>query len=513
MRKVICLLLSALLLFSGCQKNDKTGSGTQPLRGDFTLAMQTPESLDPLRAETESSALVFDLVYDSLVYVDREMRPVPYLAKSCSISDDGMTISFTLHDNVYWHDGAAFTAQDVEHTIGRIRAMGEECLYFDRLSYIESVTVADMLHFDLHLTRPHVTVLNLLDFPIVPCHRTDLDTTMVGTGQYRLESYTPQKNMTLRKNEGWALSAPPTMDTIYVKMATRAQDAANMVKIGEVTAVASSLRAIGGLGIGENMHITHYPTLEYEFIGFNLDSPFFSSYKTRAAVSCAINRTEIIEDAFLGYGQATCVPVPPTSYMYIGSENDSNKQNTENAKALLFAEGYNLTDGVMCRVREDETVQVLSPTLLINEENEERKKYAEIIKNNLAAVGIAVEVEAVPFSTYLERLASGDFDMYAGGCLFSADLSYDFLFGEGSAVQNGYASAEMRDALTSLRVQRSDDTIRAAFVAFQEVFLRDMPLSGICFLDGALVHAENLRGIEDPAASKLYRNIGKWYLE
>jgi len=513
MRKILCLLLIFSVILCGCKPADTPAGGEEKLTGDFTLAMGVPDSLDPLRASQESGVLVFDLVYDSLVYVDREMRPVPYLAESCTVSDDGMTISFTLHEGVYWHDGAAFTAQDVEHTIGRIRAMGESCIYYDRLKYISDVYVRDMLHFDLRLTRPHVTVLNLLDFPIVPCHRTDLDTTMVGTGQYRMEAYTPGKNITLRKNEGWALSDPPAMETIYVKMVERTADAANMVKIGEITAVASPMRTVGGLGIGENMEITHYPTLEYEFIGFNLASPNLSSYRTRYAVSYAINRTKIIEDVFLGYGSAACVPVPPTSFMYIGAENEKNTRDTEKAKALLFEAGYNLEEGIMRRTLEDESTEELRLTLLVNEENEERKKYAAIIKDNLAEIGVLVQVEAVDFETYLARLREGSFDMYAGGCQFSADLSYDFLLGEESIVANGYASADMKEALSSLHPQRSDETIRAAFVQFQEIFLRDMPFSGICFLDGALVHTAALRGIENPAASKLYRNIGKWYLE
>jgi len=244
-----------------------------------------------------------------------------------------------------------------------------------------------------------------------------------------------------------------------------------------------------------------------------LASPNLSSYRTRYAVSYAINRTKIIEDVFLGYGSAACVPVPPTSFMYIGAENEKNTRDTEKAKALLFEAGYNLEEGIMRRTLEDESTEELRLTLLVNEENEERKKYAAIIKDNLAEIGVLVQVEAVDFETYLARLREGSFDMYAGGCQFSADLSYDFLLGEESIVANGYASADMKEALSSLHPQRSDETIRAAFVQFQEIFLRDMPFSGICFLDGALVHTAALRGIENPAASKLYRNIGKWYLE
>ncbi len=512
MRKLLSLFLLAALLLTGCQGGEQTDEGAGTQNGVFTLAMRTPQSLDPLRAEHESSALVFDLVYDSLVYVDREMRPVPYLAESCTFSPDGLTISFALHDGVLWQDGAAFTAQDVEHTIGRIRSLGEGCIYYDRLESISRVVVRDMLHFDLELTAPHVMVLNLLDFPIVPCHRTDLDTNMVGTGQYRLESYTPQKNMTLVKNDDWAIGEPPSMEKIYVKMLERSADTANMVKIGEVTAVAASMQTVGGLGIGENMKITHYPTLEYVFVGFNMASTAVSSKKIRGAVSAAMDRARMIEDAFLGYGSAAVVPVPPTAYMYIGEEADKTTRDIERAKALLFEAGYNLIDGEMRR-QTDEENEPLVLSLLVNEENEARKKCAAILAENLAEIGVKVDIETVPFSDYLARLSAGEFSMYLGGCLFSANLSYDFLLGEERQVENGYASAEMEEALYHLLPQKTDETVKAAYQQFQSVFLRDLPLSGICFLDGALVHTASLRGIENLAASKLYRNIGQWYLE
>lgn len=507
------MLAICTVFLSACSQK---GGGEEPgskETGDFTLAMRTPDSLDPLRANQESAVLVFDLVYDSLVYVDREMRPVPYLAESCTISPDGLTISFTLHDGVLWHDGAAFTAQDVEHTISRIRSLGETCIYYDRIQYISRVNVRDMLHFDLELISPHVMVLNLLDFPIVPCHRTDLETTMVGTGQYKLESYTPQKNMTLLKNESWAIGEAPAMEKIYVKMLERSADTANMVKIGEVTAVAASIDTIGGLGIGENMQITHYPSLEYVFVGFNLANPSFASYRMRYAVSYAMNRSRMIEDAFLGYGTPAAVPVPPNAYLYIGEEGARTARDTEKAKSLLYEEGYNIKDGKMCRETEDGETKWLTFSLLVNEENSRRIKCAEILKENLEEIGVKVEIEKVPFDTYRQRLASGEFAMYVGGCKFSADLSYDFLFGAAPVAQNGYSSEDMNEALLNLLPQRTDETVKAAYVRFQEIFLRDLPITGICFLDGALVHTSFLKGIEAPAASKLYRNIGKWYLE
>ncbi len=515
MLKKIGVLFTILVLFlSGCTPEGEGGpAGTAGKNANFTLAMHAPQSLHPLKTKLNSNVLIYDLVYDSLVYVDREMRPVPYLAESCSISADRQTISFTLHSGIMWHDGAAFTATDVAHTINTIREIGEEGIYFDRLSYITEVRVLDMLHFDIVLSAPHVTVLNLLDFPIIPCHRSDLDTEMVGTGQYKMTAYIPQKSLTLSRNPNWKLSEMPETEEITVKLLERVSDEANMVKIGEVTAVTASLGSVGGLSAGGNMEITKYPTLEYEYIGFNFKNSHLASYRVRYAISHALDRQKLIDDAFLGYGTPTSVPVPPTSYLYIGAEADKKQYDAEKAKSLLYEDGYAEKDGVMEKVTEDGGTSELSLRLLVNAENEYRKKYAEACAQMLGAVGIRVKVDVVPFEEYQTRLSEGRFDLYVGGCLFSQDLTYGFLLGPEKAVQDGYESEKMNEVLASLGYPTEDAAIRAAYKSFEEVFLRDLPFTGICFLDGALVHSPYLTQIGEPASSKIYRNIGQWKLE
>lgn len=507
--QVISILL--ILILAGCAPTpEKSGSMPESQQlGDITLAMHTPTTLHPLKTKLASNVLVFDLLYDSLVYVDQALRPVPYLLESCTISPDGMTIDCTLHDQVQWHDGAAFTATDVAHTVNTIREIGPEGIYYDRLTYIAGVDVKDMLHFAIRLTKPHVTVLNLLDFPIIPCHRNDLDTTMVGTGQYKLESFTQQKGIMFVRNEDWKLSAPPVSEHIYVSFMGETADEANMVRIGEVTAVTASLKSIGGLGIGENMKITKYPTLEYEYIGFNMSNPLLASYRVRYAVSYALRREKLIEAGFLGYGTPVCVPVPPSSYLYIGDE-DKKQYDGEKVKSLLYEEGFGDTNGIMTRMGENGSAQELRLTLLVNEENEYRQKYAALAAEQLSAVGMMVTVVTVPWEEYLRRLSAGEYDMYAGGCRLSQDLCYDFLWGEEATVLSGYVSEEMTAAMQALGTPRTDEGILNAYINFENVFLRDLPIVGICFLDGAFVHTARLTGVENLSVSKIYRNIGQW---
>ena len=149
MKRINAFLLIMVIVLTGCNKS----GGTLPSEtkenpdGSITLSMRAPDTLNPIKTELYSDMLVLDLVYDSLVYVDREMRPVPYLAEKCTLSADRKTIHFTLKSGIQWHDGAAFTSSDVEYTFKAIREAGEDSTYYSRLENIESIKIIDIFRF------------------------------------------------------------------------------------------------------------------------------------------------------------------------------------------------------------------------------------------------------------------------------------------------------------------------------------------------------------------------------
>lgn len=521
--KRLAILMVLCLAFTGCKPNTtppgEVPKPTQPLEtpvegGSISLSMRTPDSLHPIFTKQESNIKIYNLIYDGLIYVDSEMRPVPYLAESCTISSDKATINFTLKSGVHWHDGVAFTSADVAHTFDLIKNAGEESIYTERLEKVERVTILDDLRFNIKLTEPYVNILNLLDFPIVPAHRADLETTPVGTGQFKFVEFQPKKIMKLVKNDNWSQGKPPYIDTLDVKIVDNTDDVVSVLRIGEISAATSDISGLGGFGIGGNIKAVEYPTLKYEFVGFNHLNPGLSSNKVRQAISHGIDRDLVIDEFYFGFATDVNSPVPSESWLY-SRETDIRDFNVEKSRALLFEEGFvdNNGDGYLEKTLDDGNIISLHFSLLVNEDNPSRVKCAKWLVSALKEVGISAFVKQVPWDEYVALLESGNFDMFIGGFDLSASLDYMFMLGtNGYGNYMGYSSASMDNAILDLYSKSTDEEIKSAYREFQYIFTRDVPVAGLCFENELLIYNNKVKGIKTPSFSNVYRDINEWFI-
>jgi len=112
-KRIFAVLMIALLITS-CSTQENTPI-SKDVKTDLTMGYTTePEGLDPHRTAAASTFTVTNNIYDTLVGVTPEWTTEPRLAKSWVISDDGMEITFTLRDDVYFHNGRQMKAKDVE---------------------------------------------------------------------------------------------------------------------------------------------------------------------------------------------------------------------------------------------------------------------------------------------------------------------------------------------------------------------------------------------------------------
>lgn len=480
----------------------------------ISLCMIQPDTLNPLLTLQSSNADVYDLIYDSLVYVDKELRPVSALAERCSVSEDGKTIDFTLKEGITWHDGKAFTSFDVEHTFKQIMG-AEKGLYKDRLANVTDISVTDTLHFKMYLAEPNVSILNLLDFPIVPLHISDLEKNPIGTGMYKFVEI-DNKKMKLQRNENWLLGDKPKFKKVNVTIVDSEEDTFSLLKLGEASVAAAEISKMGTFGAGNNIVIESYPTLQYEFLGMNFENDALSSYGVRQAISYAVNRDKITDDVYYGYADAANAPVPSTSWLY---DPDYNRfsYDAEKAKALLLSDGYVESDGVCVKETEDGSSLWLEFSILVNEDNSYRMKSAESICKSLAEIGIKAYVTAVPFEEYLEKIEAGEYSLFMGGYNLSADMDFRFMLSS-DAIENGtnifkYSSIDMDNATKALCTPTTDEGIKEAYSYFQMVFSRDVPFAGIAFINGVIARNNRIETGGNTASYKIYRDLNLWSLK
>jgi peptide/nickel transport system substrate-binding protein len=356
--------------------------------------------LDPHTQTAFASLKLLDLIYEPLIITDPDLNLQPGLATGWEFSDDGMTLTFALREGVKFHDGSDFTAEDVIASFTRI--LDEETASAARTNYlsIESMEATDDLTVVFNLNTPDVPLLSamastnavILSSDVIASEDPSLVT--VGTGPFKLDSWVPDETTTLSANEDW-WGEGPFIDGIEIRI------------IPDETSILAALRAstidfamlndplVGTLLVDDaNITLHRTPTLSYNVLQLRAAVEPLDKLEVRQAISCAVNRQEIVDSAALGEGRVTG-PLTMASYALPTDELFCYEQDIDRAKELMAAAG--LADGFTL------------PVMVANAEPPVATSIAQVIASQLAAINITVEIEALELSTYVDRWLNADF--------------------------------------------------------------------------------------------------------
>ncbi len=193
---------------TGAEEASETQSGRG---GTLRVAMQPVVNIDPIAISSDSEVLVANHVYDYLIDIDHLSNPVPRLATGWDISDDGLTYTLPLAEDVTWHDGSEFSAADVVWTFERLRTT-EGAPTFDLYSNIASIEATGDLEVTFKLTKPNPFFLyDLSDNHalILKAGTTDADTNFNGTGPFVVTNYRPEERIEMVANENYFIPEQP----------------------------------------------------------------------------------------------------------------------------------------------------------------------------------------------------------------------------------------------------------------------------------------------------------------
>lgn len=516
MKKIIPFLLIIFILTScssAPNENNTNQSESDSAPGTLTLYTATQDFMHPLYTKLSSNQKIYDLMYDSLICIASDMSIVPRLAEKSVISKDFTKICFTLKPGILWHDGKDFTSADVVYTINLILNEENPTNYTSRLSqYISRVQAEDDLNFSVYLKKPYARVLYLMDFPIVPAN-SGSDSLPAGTGKYKLESISREKQVNLTKNNLWTLDTIPVEDKLTVQIVSSDENGLSMLKTGELSAYDADISEIAEFGYADKIESLGYPSLNYEFLGFNFSNQVFADSAVRHAVSYLIDRDKISSEIYFGYAQSANSPVPPSAFFYNKEADKCTFSSDSASKALTDGGWVRSQNGVYQKALNDE-LYTLSASLIVNEDNKMRVAAANIIASSLNSAGMSITVEPLPFDTYVERLQSGQYAMFMGGTELSANLDFGFLLSSHGYLNfMRYSSEEAENAIQNTYTAVSTDSIKKAYLEFQYVFTNDCPITGIAFTQNVLLYRNTIKGISKPFYSRPYSGINKWHFD
>lgn len=470
-----------------------------------------PQSLNGSISNNFFDKIIASNIYSMLIRLDYNMNPVSDLAENWSISEDGLTYTFNLRLGVKWHDGAPFTSADVKFTIEKvILELHPRSGTYSEI--IDSVNTPDENTVVIHLKKPFGAFMNALgyDFFILPKHlyeNTDIKNSSynnepVGTGPFIFEEWSRGDHITLTRNPDYFQDGLPYLDRLIFKIIPDASSRVLALESGEIdylsyqnlpSSAVPSLREVPDIVI-TNKGFESLGTIL--MLTLNNETPELQDVRVRKAIAMAIDRDYINQHADYGLGVPATSPFASTSWAY---EPGVTKYayDLEQAAALLDEAGYTPgPDGARMTLR-----------LTCDANVELNRKTGDIVKANLAQVGIKVDYEPVERGVMLDRVyIKRDFDMQIHGFSTGADPAIDIArlyistnirpvnFTNGSAYSN-----PLVDELFTKGAEAIDSEERAAYYREAQRILTD-ELPVIWLLEQGIVGAYNAR----------FHNVHSW---
>jgi len=470
-------------IFTACGKTTtKNSSALQDSTNSLHLYCCDYQSLNPLFCKTEANSQVLRLIFDSLIICDQSQNPTMCLAQAYSLSNDGTILSIKLKNNVEWHDGTPFTSKDVKLSFEDVLAVGVESPYYSNLQNIDYINTPNDLSLNIKLKSPQVNFINLLDVPIVKYHNGE-EFKAIGTGAYILKDE-QKKSLYLTSNENWYNSVPK-IKNIEVKILPDNETSVYSYDSKEVDFVSiSDSLEFGKYTSNSNSNIVDYPSRDLTFLAFNIENDTIKNKKIRKAIAYSINKDKIASEVLLSHGSVanTCM---------------NSKWWVYNEGANLYP--YNINKSITLFEELNESGEMPTIEILVNDDNKNKIETAEIIKNTLTECGVIAYVQQVDWETYSKRIADGEYQIYIGRLNYSADINPKYLINN--------PSNKMADLLSKLNYQTKNNEIKNTYFEIQKQMAEELQIVPIYFNVNTIMYSKRVKGIVAPTIGNIYNNL------
>ena len=435
--------------------------------GTLTSAtISEPLTLNLAIANDASSSGVLGYLFEGLTetsWLTDEVEPA--LAESWERSEDGLTWTFHLRNDVSWHDGEPFTAHDVDFTFNRIiynhdiPASSRPAFHFRFLDEESgewkeepmTVTALDDYTVECVLPGPFAPFLRSMGTAIYPKHilekhvddgtftsTWDIDTDpaeIVGTGPFTIASYEPGERVVMRRNPGYWLkddagnSLPYLDEIVHVIVPDLEAELAKFLAgesdvhgvLGEEYARLVPLQKDGNFTI-----YRRGPTFGTTFLGFNMNpgrnpdtgEPYvapeklewFQNTQFRQAVAHVIDKNTIIDDVQHGLGYPQWASISPAAGDFHNPNVRRYEYDVDRANEILDGIGWTDTDGD--GIREDGEGNDIEFSLVTNTGNTVREKVGVLVHRGMQEIGLRVDYRLVEFGDLVAQL-TGSYDWEA----------------------------------------------------------------------------------------------------
>ena len=367
----------------------------------LNLSMSSsPSRLNPILANDSASSEISDWLFNGLFKYDKNGNPIVDLAQSYEFKDQ-TTLIIKLKENVLWHDNTKFTAKDVIFTYEKIIDPKVFNSIKSNFQQVKSVKALDDYTIEVIYSQAYFKAIETWMVGILPYHllkdeenlmTSSFNKNPIGTGSYKLKEFKQGQDIELIANDKYFEGRPnidkilyqflPDPNTSFLYLKQKKLDLGGLTPIQIDRQIDNDFK--------NKFTIIQKPSFAYSYLGFNLKNEKFKDIRIRQALSLAINRQEMVDILFFGYGKICNGPFLPDSFAY----NENIKpitQDINKAKALLKDAGY------------DEN-NPFTFELVTNTGNDTRINAAQILQYQLEKTGVKMSIKVMEWQAFLNTV-------------------------------------------------------------------------------------------------------------
>lgn len=511
MKKTVCLLLAGVLLLglAACGQTDGGGDGSTLVyaSGDYTR-------INPAMDEHGEINI---LLFNGLTAHDGKNQVVPGLAKSWDYDPDTHTYTFHLEENVQWHDGQPFTAEDVKFTIEAIMDPENGSENAPNYEDVEEITVIDDHTVAFRLAAPNVAFLDYMTMAVLPRHLLegeDMQTSgffraPVGTGPYKLAAWDEGQAITLEKNEDYFKGAA-NIDRIIFKIVSDDNAQALQMQSGELDLALLTPKDARNFEGREGYTVYDMKTSDYRGILFNFWNPYWAENRDLIpAICCGLDRQAILDAVVLGRGVVAYGPLQRN--VYNNEDVERYDYDPDRARSILEDAGCVMGENGFYERGGQEIGFVIS----VGAGDQVRLDIAQAAAQQLREIGVNCTVEVPEKVDWGGQMAY----LIGWGSPFDADDHTYKVFGTGKGANySGYSNPLVDRYLTEAR--QTDDPVKRAeaYDKFQEALADDPAYAFICYIDADYVSSARIRGIDPDTVMGhhgvgIFWNVTEWTMD
>lgn len=512
--------LSAILLLNDDDEGSTSSAGdagepAEARAGVLRLAGTDPVTLDPALASDAGSAEFIVELFGGLVTIDPDGNLQLDLAASYEVSGDGLTYTFTLRDDIFFHTGRAVTANDVAYSIDRAASpelssttaiaylgdiVGVRERFFGQADSISGIDVIDDRTISLTITEPLPEALFLAKLTYPTAYVVDQQQVQAnpnnwtrrpnGTGPFKMREWRLGERIVLDANERYHLGAPALQQVVYE---LAGGSALTRFENGELDVAPMGLNDIErardpSSDLSERYQV--FPQFTVSYIALNTEVPPFDDVHVRRALALSIDRARIAEVTFSNLVSPATGILPPQLPGFTQGDK-TYPFDPERARAELAESSYGSADAL--------------PAITLTEVGagaEGRIDTQAFVEQWRQELGIEVAITQVDFATFLADQDAGRLQMFNAGWIVDypdPENIIDLKFNSTSTLNDvGYSNPQIDEVLNTARMEQDPERRLQLYQQAEQTIIEDVAWIPLYFEQAHVVISEDVQGWFEP---------------